>query len=149
MSRNKTTDKPRIWVTVLVCFSLLATCVGLGVVAWHRFVDDPWSAQEIAATRERGDEIIEALRRYSATSGSFPAALNDLAPEYLPLIEAPLAGRRAWGYTAWTEDGEPRFILAVYSRHEDGSLLAMFSPRSLQITSESVHWELSDPGTGR
>jgi hypothetical protein len=49
-------------------------------------------------SRERGDAIVAALKAHYQATGTYPAALSELVPTYLAVIEQPIVGDRQWQY---------------------------------------------------
>ncbi len=58
-----------------------------------------WQVEPQAITRERAGRIDEAIARFAAERGRYPASLSDLTPAYLPYFLGPLTGRdQVWCY---------------------------------------------------
>lgn len=77
----------------------LALAAGAFVYWWaHR---DEGRLEE---SKDRGVVIVEALQRYHADQGIYPAELNDLVPQYAPRIEEPTWGLERWRYRRFTPD---------------------------------------------
>ncbi len=61
---------------------------------------EDWSREAIAASKQIGDEILNAIERYCDATGHVPDSLELLVPDYLEAVKPPVAGRRKWRYAA-------------------------------------------------
>ena len=77
-----------------------------------------WSAEAVAASQARGDEIIAAVGRYQADHGVYPQTLDALVPRYLQRILPPDAGDRKWRYEA-VDDGRQFNISFAGPNYDD------------------------------
>jgi len=83
-------------------------------------------------TRQHGDVLIQALKRYAQTTGSYPDHLTDLVPTYLPAIpEATTTQGTGWLYRGTAQ----QFILGFwYWPEKDSSWVCLHQ-------SDGVEWE--------
>jgi len=65
---------------------------------------EDWSSEAIAASKQIGDEILNAIERYCDATGHVPDSLELLVPDYLEAVKPPVAGRRKWRYAAKGDD---------------------------------------------
>jgi len=78
---------------LLIAPTLIILAFGLGL----RF--DPH-----AITEARAIQIRQAIESYHQDTGAYPAELEDLSPNYLPLLLGPLTGRgQTWCYQSGTD----------------------------------------------
>jgi hypothetical protein len=49
-------------------------------------------------SRERGDQVVDALKRYYESAGDFPRSLDELIPKYVEGLPTPTAGSEDWVY---------------------------------------------------
>lgn len=83
------------WAEIVV--TALAIGAGAGVYAWaHR--DSP----RLAETKVLGTEVVAALEAYRSDEGTYPASLDDLAPEYLAAVPDPVWGLGRWSYQRYS-----------------------------------------------
>jgi hypothetical protein len=88
-------------MAVRVIALVLLLIGGSGCDRFRRFIEEEpwkWSASGIAETRRRGDIISEAIEVYRAKTGKFPAALEELQPNFLREIPQPTVGAKQWEY---------------------------------------------------
>jgi len=86
---------------LLIAPTLIILAFGLGL----RF--DPH-----AITEARAIQIRQAIESYHQDTGAYPAELEDLSPNYLPLLLGPLTGRgQTWCYQSGTDYYRLGFVL--------------------------------------
>jgi len=88
------------------------------------------SANDIAETEARGNEVIHALSKYKSDHSSYPTDLTDLVPTYLTLIRKPTLGAEEWEYTP-SKDGRVFVLSTVDSSKWDANCF---------YTSDTGHW---------
>ena len=81
---------------LLVKRAFIALLVGLVVSFAIRM--DNWSPHRIATSKAIGEEICVALDTYHGQFHRYPADLNDLVPQFLPVLRNPTAGSKKWKY---------------------------------------------------
>jgi type II secretory pathway pseudopilin PulG len=79
---------------VVVTLALLA---GAGVYVWAH--SDQATLEE---SKEVGAVIVQALQAHRADTGTYPAELEALVPEYLQRVEQPTWGLERWRYRRFT-----------------------------------------------
>jgi hypothetical protein len=79
---------------VVVTLALLA---GAGVYVWAHS-DQP----TLEESKEVGAVIVQALQAHRADTGTYPAELDALVPEYLQRVEQPTWGLARWRYRRFT-----------------------------------------------
>lgn len=104
--------KTRAIVLGVVLLLLLGTpvVVWLGWGGWWVFIFShenpftylPETEGAIRATHASGDQIVAALERWKAKTGSYPASLVKLVPSELVSIPQPDVGNGKWSYTLRT-----------------------------------------------
>jgi hypothetical protein len=77
----------------------LALLAGVGVYVWAH--SDQATLEE---SKELGAAVVAALQAHRADTGTYPAALEDLVPAYLPRLEQPTWGLEQWRYRRYTPD---------------------------------------------
>ncbi len=87
-------------IACLRCLASLGLFREQSEIEWRTFSD----GAEIDETKRRGDVLSEALKKYRADNGKYPAKLTDLVPKYTPSILLPTAGRREWEYWSYEND---------------------------------------------
>ena len=50
--------------------------------------------EEISSGEEQGDRIIEAIERYSQSTGHYPQSLENLVPEFINAIPVTMTGKK-------------------------------------------------------
>jgi hypothetical protein len=96
---------------VVVCF-LSLFFAGNGAYGWaalllskkNPFTVTPPTPEGERISRERGDAIVAALQAHHQATGTYPAALAELVPTYLAVIEQPTVGDRQWQYERLDND---------------------------------------------
>jgi type II secretory pathway pseudopilin PulG len=58
------------------------------------------SQPQLKETEQRGNKIIQALKRYRTDTGDYPKTLVELSPKYLQEIPLPTWGLKEWIYEA-------------------------------------------------
>ena len=126
---------------VLMVPAGVAACMTLflAVYLWyrsngqHEFFFSPSHPRAIR-TRERGDEIVRAIKKYHQHRGKYPATLDGLRPDFLSRIPEPLYGTGEWSYRVdESPEGEIRFVLAF---HAPGRYPVVF------FESDVDHWSI-------
>lgn len=54
--------------------------------------------QQVAETKQRGNQIVGALENFHSDKGRYPQVLTELSPKYLSDIPMPTWGLRKWEY---------------------------------------------------
>jgi hypothetical protein len=110
------TRKP-LWKTLfIVCVLATSGCMR-----------GDWSDEAVKVSKERGDVIIAALKRYHHQYNDYPDHLDDLVPAFLAEIPLPIAGNKQWAYRRFSSDdcelgvvgyydGDPKLYRRVQSR---------------------------------
>lgn len=114
-------SKPLRILAGLTCLSL---CLGGGFVAGlaarntvlgKHFLD--WRPGDVAASQERGSEVVRAIEAFRGAAGVYPVGLYELTPEYLTELPLPKAGERYWRYE--TDRAGARFSLSfAFDAHQ-------------------------------
>ena len=81
-------------------FGLFALFLLLLITGWIccDFILAKTGARQIAETKQRGNQILEALAQYKTEKGCYPEILNELIPRYLSEIKQPVWGNKKWDY---------------------------------------------------
>jgi hypothetical protein len=87
---------------------LVAILVAVPALFWARFhftslqvSKDPTSQLELSAAREEAGPLINALEKFHADNGLYPATLDRLSPGYLPAPANPHAFRYSARHSDW------------------------------------------------
>lgn len=107
--------------TALVAVFLVIASMAVCAIGLRAFLPElfqrPFRQPGISQTREYvNDSLTPAVVEFVRQEGHLPARLEDLVPRYLPDIERPKAGNKAWIYSAETS-GESFSILFGYGEH--------------------------------
>jgi type II secretory pathway pseudopilin PulG len=87
------------WPVVEIVVIVLVLAAGAGVYWWaHR------DQGQLEESKERGAVIVEGLEAYRARHGTYPAALEELVPDYAERIEPPSWGLERWRYRRFTPE---------------------------------------------
>jgi hypothetical protein len=97
-----TKSSPGFRIVNAASFGVVLAVAGVVAGSWTASRDD-------AETRRRAGPVVEALERHRSERGSYPAALQSLAPSYL--ADIPAAGRESFAYRL---DG-PEYVLSYRS----------------------------------
>ena len=76
------------FATVAAMLVAVITACGCG--------DPKWTTAKVTETKERGNAVATALFAYKDKYGAFPADLSAIAPEFMPVVPAPTAGKGKW-----------------------------------------------------
>lgn len=97
------------WPEIIVTALVIAAGAGVYLYA-HR---DEGALEE---SKRRGAHIVDGLAAYQRMHGTYPAALTDLVPGYLPAVEPPLWGLQRWRYRTFAPEAaaQPQDTTAVY-----------------------------------
>ena len=85
------------WAEIIVT----AVAIGIGAVVYLYAHKDEGALEE---SKERGAVVVAALASYRQEHGTYPAALDDLVPEFAAAIEPPTWGLARWRYRRYTPD---------------------------------------------
>lgn len=77
---------------------LIATVVTLVLVWPSSTANDRWDDEAQQLTIERAQPIIRAIDAYRVDHADEPDSLDELVPEYLDELPAPLVGGQVWEY---------------------------------------------------
>jgi len=90
MARRQRIGRATGTCLAILAYVTLSACEKRGTFSW----------ENIEESRRRGDAIVSALGEWQDRHGDFPEELDEIAPEVLPDIEPPTAGRPLkWRYT--------------------------------------------------
>ncbi|RYD23850.1 MAG: hypothetical protein EOP88_02575 [Verrucomicrobiaceae bacterium] len=96
--------------------------------------DRYWSDADIEATKEAGNQIVEALDTHRLKHGNYPGKLDELVKSgSLEAIPEPVGKQRTWEYSVQGDRTSCRLTV----RDREGKL-----PHSLDWTSGSGTWVL-------
>jgi hypothetical protein len=79
---------------VVVTLALLA---GIGIYAWAHH-----DQADLEESKRLGAEIVTALHAHRASTGTYPAELEELVPAYLTSLRQPSWGAGRWTYRRYT-----------------------------------------------
>jgi len=89
---------------LLICITIIMIPVAcIAIVSWleaegkHDLFFNP-SHKNAIETRQRGDVIVVALKKYKIERGRFPETLEGLKPLFLENIPSPVYGTGNWSY---------------------------------------------------
>jgi type II secretory pathway pseudopilin PulG len=85
------------WAEIIVT----AVAIGLGAIVYLYAHKDEGALEE---SKERGAVLVAALDSYRQEHGTYPAALDDLVPEFIAVVEPPTWGLARWRYRRYTPD---------------------------------------------
>lgn len=74
----------------------------------RHFLD--WLPHDVAASQERGNEVVAAIEAFHAANGVYPVGLEDLMPEFIDGLPVPVAGERCWRYV--TDRAGSEYVLS-------------------------------------
>jgi type II secretory pathway pseudopilin PulG len=76
-----------------------------------------WQKQQIEETKQRGNQIVQAIEAFRTDHGAYPKSLAEVSPKYLPEVPQPTWGLKSWKYEI-TVDG---FDLRVDESSQTGN----------------------------
>jgi len=91
---------------------------------------------KINETKQRGDQIIQALEQFIADQRHYPRSLSELSPKYIEKLPTPAWGLKAWQYEA----DEDEFTLKVDESIHTGD----GNSRWLRYQGEKWGWQIGD-----
>jgi hypothetical protein len=97
---------------------------------------DHLSDHELDRTKQRGNEIIRALKQFRVDNKTYPASLDELSPKYLAEIPQPTWGVGKWQYHGRTDDFALRVDESIYTGDGDSKWLKYFD--------DTHEWEMGD-----
>lgn len=92
-----------------------------------------WSRIDVDKTKDVGDKIVIALKKYKSEHDVYPTALRDLVPKYLKKIPRPVVSRVNWEY--FTDTALNEFTLRLCDNYKG---------QSLYYHSEKAKWRFDD-----
>lgn len=85
------------WAEIIVT----SVAIGLGAIVYAYAHKDEGALEQ---SKERGAVLVAALDSYRQAHGTYPAALDELVPEYVAVIEPPTWGLARWRYRRYTPE---------------------------------------------
>jgi type II secretory pathway pseudopilin PulG len=121
---------PVVEIAVIV----LALAAGAGIY-WYAHRDEG----TLAESKERGAVIVAGLEAYRARHGTYPQELQELVPEYAPVVEEPTWGLARWRYRRFT----PEDVAEMASAAADTTAVGTRSVTPDTAPSDRVYFQLS------